>query len=204
MTSPLDSVANAGLTAQLKLERFRKTGRTWRRRVDPDQAIQIVNLQGSMYATRSEGRAALNVAIYFPAVAEVLGLGALTNRPTEADAQLRCRASTLAPDGRDTWIEFAPEDLKSIAGAGSTFLQLYRNFGAPWLDRLSTLRAARDEFARTGAFWQAAAASIACHDPSAARSLLLDALDHASSTTRPHLENWAVRYNLLESWPGQD
>jgi hypothetical protein len=197
MIAPLDSVANSGLAAQLKGERFRKTGRTWRRQVEPDGAIQIVNLQGSMFGTRSSGRAALNVAIYFPVLAELLGLGALTDRPTEADAHLRRRASMLTPDADDTWIEFEADDVASIARTGASFLQLYCDFGAPWLDRFSTLRAARDEFARTGSAWQASAASLAFNDVSAARSFAAEALIHASSTTRPHLERWAARHKLL-------
>ena len=197
MTTPLDSVANAGLAPQLKAERFRKVGRTWRRRVEPDQAIQIVNLQGSMFATAGLGRAALNVAVYFPVLAELLGLGALTETPSEADAHLRRRAAMLKPEGRDTWIEFTADDPASIANAGADCLTLYRDFGAPWLDRVGTLRGARNEFVRTNSMWHAAAASIALQDLTAARSFIAEALTHASATTRPHLEQWATRHALV-------
>src|ERR1043165_2717181 len=102
MTTFLDSVAQSGLTAQLKTEGFRKTRRTWRRRSGADDAIQIVNLQGSMFATNAAGRGALDVAIYFPVLAELLGVGALTATPTEADAHLRQRVSMLQSERRDT------------------------------------------------------------------------------------------------------
>src|SRR5690242_1908963 len=156
MSTALDAVANFALTGRLKADGFRKSGRTWCRR-SGSRAIQIVNLQGSMFATKAKGRAALNVAIYFPVLAELLGIGALTDTPSEADAHLRRRAAMLKPDGRDTWIEFESDNPASIAHAGLAVLQLYHNVGAPWLDQFSSLRAAQDEFARTRAFWHAAA-----------------------------------------------
>jgi hypothetical protein len=197
MTTPLDAVANAGLAPQLKAEQFRKVGRTWRRRVEPDEAIQIVNLQGSMFATAGHGRAALNVAVYFPVLAASLGLGALTDTPSEADAHLRRRAAMLKPDGRDAWIEFTSDDLTSITSAGADCLALYRDFGAPWLSRVSTLRGARNEFVRTNSMWLAAAASIAMQDLAAAQSFIAEALNHASATMLPHLTQWANRHALV-------
>src|SRR4051812_25927905 len=115
MPTPLDSVANSGLTARLKAEGFRKAGRTWRRQFGPDGAVHIVNLQGSMFSTRAQGRCALNVAIYFPVLAELLGIGAPTDVPAEAVAHLRRRAATLLREGRDDWFDFAAEDTTSIS-----------------------------------------------------------------------------------------
>jgi hypothetical protein len=52
MTQVIDSIANA-LGARLKLDGFRKQARTWRRRVD--DAIQVVNVQGSMFGATLAG-----------------------------------------------------------------------------------------------------------------------------------------------------
>ena len=197
MPSALDLVSNSGLAARLKADHFRKSARTWRRVHGASAAIQIVNLQGSMLGTREHGRCALNVAVYFPVLADVLGIGRETERPSESDGHLRRRAAVLEPSGLDTWFEFDSADHRSIERAGLAVVRLYSEFGAPWLDRISDLRQARNEFARTGQPWYAAAASVACDDQEGARQFLTQALATCPSWTAPHLRQWGRRYELL-------
>ena len=197
MTKPLDIVANQALGPLLKTQGFRKQARTWRRRAGDDGAIQIVNLQGSMFGTTAEGRCALNLGIYFPALAELLGVGRVSESPAEADCHLRRRAAMLRPDGHDTWFEFGSTDPASLETVASSIHELYRDFGEPWLRRFSSLASAREELERTGQTWWAAAASLSSGDKPTAATLLRKAIDRAPKDVAPHLTRWGQRYALL-------
>ncbi len=198
MTHALDIIANRELAPHLKVQGFRKQARTWRRRAGGDQAaIEVVNLQGSMFNTGNEGRCALNLGIYFPALAELLGIGRVTELPAEADCHLRRRAAMLQPDGRDTWFEFRSNDATSLGLVASSVDALYRDFGEPWLRRFSNLATARDELARTGQSWWAAAASLGTGDRSSAEALLRTAIEHAPKDMAPHLTRWGRERALL-------
>jgi hypothetical protein len=196
MIQALDLVANHALGPALKAEGFRKKGCTWRHQAD-DAVIQVVNVQGSMFGTRYEGRCALNLGIYFLPLADVLGIGRITDAPTEADCHLRRRAAMLRPDHHDTWFDFRAGDAASVEAAASGIRDLYSNFGAPWLRDFSTLRAARDELERTGQTWWAAAASLCGGDLSDAASLLREAIDDAPQHIAPHLDRWGRKHALL-------
>jgi hypothetical protein len=196
MTQTLDSIANDALGAHLKAHGFRKQGRTWRRRVD-DGAIQVINVQGSMFSTGVEGRCALNIAIYIPALAEALGIGRITDAPTEADCHLRRRAAMLRADKRDTWFEFQADDPVSVNAAVVGIRELYTGFGEPWLHEFSSLRAAREELVRTGQAWWAAAASLCYGDRPDAALLLRKAIDEAPQDIAPHLRRWGQQRALL-------
>jgi len=196
MNQALDSIAKAALASDLKSQGFRKGGRTWRRRLG-DEAVQVVNVQGSMFGTRAEGRCVLNLGVYFPALAEVLGVGRITDRPSEADCHLRRRAAMLGPDHRDTWFEFRSADPTSLERTAASLRELYIDFGAAWLRDLSTLKAASDEFSRTGQGWWAAAAQLCAGDKSGAASLLHRAIASAPKDIAPHLTRWGRQHSLL-------
>jgi hypothetical protein len=197
MAQPLDLVANRALSPLLKAQAFRKQSRTWRRRASADPAIQVVNLQGSMFSTHAQGRCALNVGIYFPTLAELLGIGALTESPAEADCHLRQRAAMLRPDARDAWFEFDSDDSASIDRAAAAIAELYSSYGEPWLHRLTSLAAARDEFARTRSHWRAAAASLAIGDLTSATSLMRLAVEESPPDIATHLTQWGQHHALL-------
>jgi hypothetical protein len=196
MTQALDSLASDALGELLKSQGFRKQGRTWRRRTEY-AATQVVNVQGSMFSTRNEGRCALNLGVYFPALAEVLGLGRLTDAPSEADCHLRQRAAMLRPNGRDTWFEFRTDDPTSVQAAVSSLRGLYVEVGESWLSRYSSLSAARDELARKSETWWAAAASLCADNRSDALLLLRKAIDDAPKDVAPHLIRWGEKHALL-------
>ena len=195
MTQALDSIANDALGARLKADGFRKSGRTWRRVVDG--GIQVVNVQGSMFSTGVDGRCTLNVGVYFPALADALGIGRITDAPTEADCHLRRRTAMLRPDKRDTWFEFRTNDRESMNAAADAIRELYIDFGEAWLKNHSILPAARDELRRTGQTWWAAAASLCSGDRTDATELLRKAIDEAPQDIAPHLRHWGRERSLL-------
>lgn len=197
MNRTLDVVATRALSLPLKSAGFRKRGRTWRRHTGRDGAIQVVNLQGSMFSTRDEGRCALNLGIYFPALADVLGVGSVTQSPTEADCHLRRRAAMLGPDRRDTWFDFRAGDPESLDAAAASIRGLFIEFGERWLDQFSTLASARDELARTGYTWWAAAASLCAGDREEAARFTREAIEHSPKDPRAHLVAWGRRHGLV-------
>lgn len=197
MTRALNRVGAQALGPLLKTKGFRKQARTWRRRAGPDGAVHVVNLQGSMFGTRVEGRCALNLGIYFPALAELLGLGRVTDTPTEADCHLRRRAAMLQPDARDTWFEFRADEPKSLQNVAASIRDLYTEFGEPWLQRVSTFVSARDELVRNGQWWSAAAASLSAGDEKGAAGLIQRAIETAPHDIAAHLGRWATQHSLL-------
>ena len=195
----LDRVAVTVLAPLLKARGFRKSGRTWRRPVTNLKSIQVINIQGSLWNSDSAGRCALNAGIYFPALAELLGIGRVTDTPTEPDCHLRVRPAMLRPSGQDTWFEFQPDDETSVQAAGEAIADLYSDFADPWLERFSAIDSARDELARTGQLWWAAAASLELGDRDAARSQLATAIHKAPKTYAPHLVRWGAAHLLPDS-----
>lgn len=150
-----------------------------------------------MFSTGVEGRCALNVGIYFPEVAEALGIGRVTDAPSEADCHLRRRAAMLRPDKRDTWFEFRSDKPVSVKAAVVGIRELYTEFEETWLHEFSNLRAAREELARTGQSWWAAAASLCSGDTLDAALLLRKAIDEAPKDIALHLRRWGRERALL-------
>ena len=103
----------------------------------------------------------------------------------------------LRPDGRDTWFEFRPNDPSSVQTAADAIRDLYTEVGEAWLHRFSTLASLRDELARTGQTWWAAAASLCAGDSSEAAVLLHKAIDSAPRDIAPHLVHWGKQNALV-------
>ena len=199
----LDRIAQLGITPLLKQRGFRKTGRTWRRPVPREGAIQVVNLQGSAWNDGVAGHCALNAGIYFAAMPEWRGIGAVTDRPTEPDCHLRVRPAMLRPGALDTWFEYRADETASLETAAASLAELFVEYAEPWLERFSSLAAARDELVRTGQRWPAAAASLALGDTEGAAALLAEAIAKAPKAFAPTLEAWGNRHSLLE-YPDAD
>jgi Domain of unknown function (DUF4304) len=194
----LDRVARVALAPALKTQGFRKGGRTWRRTIPEAGVIQVVNVQGSSWNSGTEGRCALNTGLYFRALAQRIGIGALTDAPTEPDCQLRVRPAMLRPDRLDTWFTFYTDDPSSERAAGEALFDLYEAFGAPWLTTFSNLSLARDELARIGPRWWAAAASLELGDVPSARQLLDVAMSKAPKEHVKFLVRWGRENALLD------
>src|SRR6266498_5900662 len=99
----IDRVAVDALTAPLKAAGYRRTGRTWRRRLK--DAVQVVHVQASRSNVGADGRFTLTAGVYFPALAARLALFPPLDDPAEHDCHVRTRP---LPPGRHWW-----EDRKS-------------------------------------------------------------------------------------------
>ena len=191
----LDRIVGIALVGTLKAQGFRKAGRTWRRATN-DGVIQVVNVQGSVSNTDSSGRCALNAGLYFPELADVLGIGRVTEAPSDADCHLRVRPAMLRPDRLDTWFDYRAGDAASEKAAGIALADLYVEFGSPWLAKHGTLRAARDELTRTGPLWWASAASLCLGETADAQRLLALAVARATPPHAPFIIRWGKQHAL--------
>jgi Domain of unknown function (DUF4304) len=193
----LDRVARIALAPVLKTQGFRIAGRTWRRTIPEVGVIQVVNVQGSSWNSGTEGRCVLNTGLYFRVLAHRIGIGAVTDAPTEPDCHLRVRPAMLKPDRLDTWFTFHTDDPSSERAAGEALCDLYEVFGAPWLARFAKLSLARDELVRTGQRWWASAASLELGDVPSARQLLEVAMSKAPKEHLKFLVQWGRENALL-------
>ncbi|HEY3117430.1 MAG TPA: DUF4304 domain-containing protein [Chloroflexota bacterium] len=216
----IDRVAGDALAAPLKAAGYRRDGRTWRRHVGDN--VQVVNAQASRYNVGANGRFTLNAGVYFPALAARLGLFPPTDAPGEGDCHVRTRprppgwrrdwwkvraAGVATPDqeaGRVlgavfSWLDRMADRRASRTNARATqdVRQALERYALPWLERLIDLRSARDELARSGPLWWAAAASLELGEHATAAALFAKAL--ATTPARAdNLRSWG-RANGLES-----
>jgi hypothetical protein len=63
-------------------------------------------------------------------------------------------------------------------------------YALPWLSRVANLRGARDELARQGLLWWAAAASLDLGEPDEAARLFAQALEKAGPPQADELRRW--------------
>ena len=212
----IDRVAADALAAPLKAAGYRKDGRTWRRRVG--DSVQVVQVQASQSTVGADGRFLLNAGVYFPALAARIGLFSPTDAPLEMDCHVRTRPM---PPGRDWWkvraagVARPDQEAGRILGAVFAWLdrradrraartnaratqdltQALERYALPWLDRLVHLPSARDELARRGPLWWAAAASLELGEPAAAARLFAQAVAAAPAKAE-NLRRWGRRNGL--------
>jgi hypothetical protein len=190
----INRIIDEAIAAPLALAGFQRSGRTWRRQVD-DGVIQVVNMGWSSRDRGVEGWFGLNAGVYFRALAESIALFPLTNSPKEHDCHLRRRHG---PPGGNGWTVRVPGVAKPDSDAGrllgGVFSWLDRRADSkaakqhvratrelhetlerhafPWLERVSTLRAARDVWAKgPDMFWGAHASLLLGEREEAARIL---------------------------------
>ncbi len=214
----IDRVATEALAVPLAAAGFKKTGRTWRRHVG--EAVQVVHVQASRHNAGADGQFVLTAGVYFPALAARLALFPPNDSPGEPDCQVRTRPM---PPGRDWWKVRAAGVAKPEPDAGRVLGTLFswldrradgraegtnaratrelrqalELYALPWLERTSELAGARDELARRGPVWWAAAASLELGDYAAAARLYAQALAAAAAVRADELWSWG-RANGLE------
>jgi hypothetical protein len=215
----IDRVAADALAAPLKAAGYRKDGRTWRRRVG--DTVQVVHAQASQSNVGADGRFTLTAGVYFPALAARLGLFPPTDAPREMDCHVRTRP---LPPGRDWWkvraagVATPDQEAGRVLGAVFSWLdrradrrafrtnaratqelsQALERYALPWLEHLVDLPSAREELARRGPLWWAAAASLELGEHAAAARLFAQAVAAAAPPARADdLRRWG-RQNGLE------
>ncbi len=214
----IDRVAADALATPLKAAGYRRDGRTWRRRVG--NSVQVVQVQASQSNVGADGWFLLNAGVYFPALATRLGLFPPTDAPLEMDCHVRTRPM---PPGRNWWkvraagVARPDQEAGRILGAVFSWLdrradrrasrtnaratqglgQALERYALPWLERLIDLPSARDELARRGPLWWAAAASLELGEHATAARLFAQAVA-AAPAKADNIRRWG-RQNGLEA-----
>ena len=214
----INRIIDEAIAEPLAAAEFKRSGRTWRRRLG-DGAVQVVNVQWSP-RNDVEGWFALNTGVYFPALAELIAELPVTAAPKEYDCHVRRRSAS--PD-RGGWQVRVPgiakpdPDLPRLFGDFFSWLDRRADRKAPdqharatrelrealerdafpWLERVSMLRGARDEFIRRGpAFW-AAHASLLLGERDEAARIVERELANAKSERAEMIRKWGRQHGLI-------
>jgi len=125
----IDEVIKLGLADFLKAQGFKKSGRNWHKS-DGDNWL-MVNVQASSGNSGGAGKFAINLGIYFAAVAAMAGQIPPDGKPKEGSATISNRLGVLV-HGKDHWWDIgANSDLNAIA---ADVVQGMQRVGLPWLD----------------------------------------------------------------------
>ena len=214
----INRIVDEAIATPLAAAGFRRFGRTWRRQPD-DGVTQVVSVQWSP-RDDVEGSFALNSGVYFTALAELIAELPVTAAPKEYDCHVRRSSS---PSGRNGWQVRVPgmatpdPDMKGLIGDFFSWLDRRADRKAPeeharatrelrealekdafpWLERVSTLRGAREEFQRRGpAFW-AAHASLLLGEREEAARIVERELANAKSERAEMIRAWGRRHGLI-------
>jgi hypothetical protein len=111
----LDAVLAHGVGPPLRAAGFRKTGRNLHRRIGG--TVQVVSVQVSQAATRTEKEFFVNVGVALDAVCQLAGLPVLDRvKEYECDDRgTRSRLSELLPGAAESWTVRAGQDPADLA-----------------------------------------------------------------------------------------
>ncbi len=104
----IDSITRDALKEPLRQHGYKKDKRTFRRSLE--RCVQVVNVQASSWNEGSSGRFTVNLGVYFSVLADLGGIGRLTEKPLESDCLVRCRIGHLLPGGNDRWWEVKADE----------------------------------------------------------------------------------------------
>jgi hypothetical protein len=188
----IDGITRDALKEPLRQCGYKKDRRTFRRSLE--HCVQIMNVQASSWNEGSSGRFTVNFGVYFWVLADLGGIGRLTDKPIEPDCLVRCRIGHLLPDKNDRWWEVkADEDHTSVV---SEVRQACICEGQAWLDAHSDLSSARSFLVGQGSLYWASVASLALNERDAASGYLVRAIEAWPAGTG-QLEAWGRRHGLL-------
>lgn len=137
----IDEIIEQSLKPLLKQEGYRKADRTWHR--ECQDAIQVVNIQSSMFSDSNEAKFTINVGCYYPQVAKLLGDRVL-QKPKEYECMIRTRLGMLRPENTDLWWIITPD--MALERIEKEIVQLWTKYGNPWINAHAKIeRALNDE-----------------------------------------------------------
>ena len=217
----INHIVNDAIAEPLAAAGFERFGRTWRRTLD-NGLVHVVNVRWSPRERGVEAVFGWSAGVYSRELAESIALYKPTRSPKEYDCQVRLRPG---PGGRGNWQVrlpgiatpdpdvtgvlarvFAWFDRRADSKAGAQQVKATRELREaleghvfPAFERLSTLRALRDELARSPDLFWAAHASLLLGEREAAKQLLERTLKKASGNAEfsGMVRDWANKQGLL-------
>jgi hypothetical protein len=198
--TPLSDVVD-GIIAPIISECCKPFGYTRKRRDfyrSTNDCICITNIQTSSSSTASAGKITLNLGIYFPNIASLVGGREGLSTPKESDCTLRSRIGSLMPLVPDKWWEVTAENSEVVA---SDICSVWVAFGEPWLTQNSDPATARESLIRKCLYREAAALELLHGNrDEAARILSIGVSTTKDPLLREHLRTWAKLQSVkLES-----
>jgi hypothetical protein len=134
----IDACVLVALAGTLRREGYRRSGRTFHRSVE--SCVQVVNIQASMGNFAVEGRFTINLGVYFPTVAHLMGQVSPIERPKEYHCAPRSRLGELLPGEADTW--WLINDQTDLQAVGTVIDAAWQRYGKPWLEQCNNLQGA--------------------------------------------------------------
>jgi hypothetical protein len=191
----IDYIIRVGIHPLLKQEGFAKSSRTFRR--SRTKCVQIINVQGSWFNYKDEGKFTVNLAVYFPEAAKIHGSFRITDRPLDSDCIVRQRIGHLLPVQRDYWWDLdSKSDLDKIAQKVASACM---DCGLLWLNEHSTIEGAiKFSLSQKTPYW-ASIFSLLLGNRENAKQYLLEAIMKASQNPglQSRLENWGRSNGLV-------
>ena len=215
----INHIIDESIAAPLAAAGFRRSGRTWRRYLD-EGVVQVVNVQWSP-RSQGEGWFTLNAGVYFPALARSIADFPVTESPKEWDCHVRERP---LPVGVGGWTVRVPGQAKPDADLGTGRIAAFFSWldrradrkaaghqeratrelresverrAFPWLERVSTLRGARDNLLERGPVFWAAHASLILGERDEASRILERELKRANAEYAETLRRWGREHGLV-------
>jgi hypothetical protein len=215
----INSIVDEAIAPQLAAAGFKRAGRTWRKYLD-DGVVQVVNIQWSPRRD-SEGWFTLNAGVYIPELAKLVAEFQVTTTPKEYDCHLRKRP---LPPGVGGWEVRVPGMAKNDPALGDGWFSRFfswldqrddakapakqeraarelreslERYAFPWLERVSSLRGARDELLRSHPSWLAAQASLLLGERDEAKRILERELARANPEYAETLRKWGREHGLI-------
>jgi hypothetical protein len=124
----IDECIKLGIAGLLKSHGFKKSGRSWHKKIDENW--QIVNVQASSGNLGSEGKFAINIGVFQSEIEAFCGKS-LTRKPKEYDSTIRRRLGVTETKSDHWWSIDSNTDSQNIAD--DVVLKL-ENQGFSWLD----------------------------------------------------------------------
>ena len=188
----IDAVIRQGLANSLRIDGFRKYGRTFVRQIA--DAAQIVNVQASQGNYDGRGQFTLNLGVYFPAVARRRGIVASGMYPKEYESTLRVRIGELMPTRSDLWWEI--HNWAQISELAGVVANAYEQYGPSWFEKMLSLPNALEELEREGKVLMAASVALEIGNRERALALIEDDFSRTRPDARAYVRSFAERNGI--------
>ncbi|MBA4501102.1 DUF4304 domain-containing protein [Marinobacterium marinum] len=186
----IDKVIKEGLSKIMKENGFKKSGRTFLKKVE--DGWHIVNVQSSSGNLGVDGKFSVNLGIISNVISEKSGLK-IPLKPKEYDSTVRERLGILV-HGNDYWWDISDDtDILNLANEISENMSRY---GFPWLQNYSSIKNISDKLKQQPSLQSISAALLAGNESEAKARYDKILLDRPAAKSM--FKSWARNSGL--SW----
>lgn len=191
----VNDVIRTSVSPVLRAIGFKVKGRTLHRAATDH--VWIVNVQSSIRNEAARASFTLNLGVYYPEVASLVGRQSEAPLPKTSECAVEARIGQLMSEHLDTWWDVSKRGDVSLVGA--EVKDALTRFGLPWLTRMSDLRQARDFAGAHHYYQEAAAMSLLLGERDDARRWIRSILDRPETPAPDYARRmvaWAKRVGL--------